>query len=68
MTNFVASVVYSLVTVILSQRTHALARTYAQSDVYEHQFVTIITSAPGGEGRDVAKHRICAVRIEVFSL
>ena len=69
MTVFVVSLVCSLVTVISSQYTHAHARTCAQSDVYEHQFVTVITPVPGGESRDFSEtSNLCCSHRNVIAL
>jgi hypothetical protein len=65
MTIFMVYVVCSLLTVILSQHTHAHARTCAQLDVYEHQFVTSSHQSQVMRAEMLPKRRICAVRNEV---
>lgn len=69
LTVFVASLVCSLVTVILRQHTHVHACTCAHSDVYQHQYVTVITPVPGGENGGVSEtSSLCCSHRSVIAL
>jgi len=63
LTVFVASLVCSLVIVILSQ-THTC--TCAQSAVYQHQSVTVITPVPGGETSNLCCSHRSVIALEDF--